>query len=293
MLARCLPSILPPLSTEEILEVSTIASIAGTLKDGQLSDQRPYRDPHHASSMPAMVGGGKRAKPGEISLAHRGVLFLDELPEFPRGVLEALRQPLEESTVTIARAEAHVTYPANVQLIAAMNPCRCGYLSDPSRACNKAPRCGADYMGRLSGPLLDRIDMFVDVPPVNTLEVLTMPEGESSQQVKQRVLNARHKQTARYQSMTETGGVARRVMLNSDADASLLAARDQLSDVGQQLLEEAVAKLGLSMRGYTRVLRVARTIADLAGSEMIDRDHIAESITYRQWQPSQLPAAVA
>lgn len=288
MLARCLPSILPPLSIEEILEVSTIASIAGCLEEGELSDIRPYRDPHHTSSMPAMVGGGKRAKPGEISLAHRGVLFMDELPEYPRGVLESLRQPLEEGTVSVARAEAHVTYPANVQLVAAMNPCRCGYLTDPARACNKAPRCAEDYVNKLSGPLLDRIDMFVDVPAVDTLSMLNMPKGEASQTVKARVIGARQRQSDRYLSNMSsaqnrnTSKNARRVRLNSDADVSAFTEGGALPDDTQALLETAVQKLNLSMRGYTRTLRVARTIADLAGSQRIEKDHLAEALTYRQ-----------
>lgn len=284
MLARCLPSILPPLSIEEILEVSTIASIAGCLTEGELSDTRPYRDPHHTSSMPAMVGGGKRAKPGEISLAHRGVLFMDELPEYPRGVLESLRQPLEEGTVSVARAEAHVTYPANVQLIAAMNPCRCGYLTDPTRACNKAPRCADDYINKLSGPLLDRIDMFVDVPAVDTLSMLNMPQGENSATVKARVMNARNRQSERYISKLSTpqNRKARRIRLNSDADVSQFTENGALPDDAQELLETAVQKLGLSMRGYTRTLRVARTIADLDNSETIQKQHLAEALTYRQ-----------
>lgn len=288
MLARCLPSILPPLSIEEILETSTIASIAGCLEDGELSDIRPYRDPHHTSSMPAMVGGGKRAKPGEISLAHRGVLFLDELPEFPRGVLESLRQPLEEGTVSIARAEAHVTYPANVQLIAAMNPCRCGYLGDASRACNKAPRCAEDYVNKLSGPLLDRIDMFVDVPAVDTLAMLNMPKGETSETVRTRVLRARQKQSERYISKLSTsqnrnnGNEARRIRLNSDADVQLMLEQNPLPADAKTLFENAVEKLKLSMRGYTRTLRVARTIADLANSDTIEKEHLAEALTYRQ-----------
>lgn len=276
MLAACLSGILPPMSAAEILEASTIASVAGQLTNGELTNARPYRDPHHSSSIAAMVGGGRRAVPGEISLAHNGVLFLDELPEFPRAVLESLRQPLELGSVSVARAQAHVTYPANVQLIAAMNPCRCGYLSDASRACSKAPRCAEDYTGKLSGPLLDRIDIHVDVPAVETLSMLEVQAAESSDAVARRVASARRMQLERY------GHAGEAIRTNSQASGELLQRVAMPEGVARDLLEQSVAKLNLSMRGLTRVLRVARTIADLEGVQQVDKPHIAEALSYRQ-----------
>jgi len=278
MLASCLPGILPPLDASEILETSMVASIAGKLEGGKLSQRRPFRDPHHSASMPAMVGGGKRAVPGEISLAHHGVLFLDELPEFPRAVLESLRQPLETGTISVARVASHVTYPARFQLVAAMNPCRCGYLDDASRACNKAPRCAGDYQSKISGPLFDRFDMAIDVPEVATLDMLARGIGEPSEAVAVRVANAREKQKARFRDMklphrtnAELSGETLHTLVTPDAR-------------GKKLLEEATTKLRLSMRGYTRVLRVARTIADLDGSDSIDQQHIGEALSYRRMQ---------
>lgn len=278
MLASCLPGILPPLDASEILETSMIASIAGKLEGGRLSRHRPFRDPHHSSSMAAMVGGGKRALPGEISLAHHGVLFLDELPEFPRAVLESLRQPLENGRISVARAQAHVTYPARFQLVAAMNPCRCGYLDDASRACNKAPRCAVDYQSKISGPLYDRFDMTIDVPEVATLDMLGREAGEPSAEVGRRVAAARSLQKERFAELKLP------YRINAELFGETLHQLVVLDSAGKKLLEEATEKLRLSMRGYTRVLRVARTIADLEQSVQVSRQHVAEALTYRQMQ---------
>ena len=285
MLASCLPGILPPLSTSEMLEVNLIQSVAGNLLRQSFTSARPYRDPHHSSSMAAMVGGGRKALPGEISLAHRGVLFLDELPEYPRGVLESLRQPLETGTVSIARAEAHVTYPARFQLIAAMNPCRCGYLDDAARACSKAPRCASDYQAKLSGPLLDRIDLHVDVPAVETLAMFAPKTAESSAQIAARVRAAREAQAARFASANLT------YRTNSDISGEALEALVNLSAAAKKLLEEATPKLQLSMRGLTRMLRTARTIADLAQSSSVEHSHMAEALSFRQQPQGRFLAA--
>jgi magnesium chelatase family protein len=278
MLASCLPGILPPLDASEILEASMVASIAGKLDGGRLSQNRPFREPHHSSSMAAMVGGGKRALPGEISLAHHGVLFLDELPEFPRAVLESLRQPLETGRISVARAQAHVTYPARFQLVAAMNPCRCGYLDDAGRACNKAPRCAVDYQSKISGPLFDRFDMAIEVPEVATLDMLSQSSGEASSDIAARVAAARTRQKARFAAL----GMKDRI--NAELSGERLHDLVKPDEKGQKLLEQATEKLKLSMRGYTRVLRVARTIADLAQSEAVTQQHVGEALSYRQLQ---------
>ena len=235
----------------------------------------PYREPHHSASTAALTGGGQRAKPGEVSLAHRGVLFLDELPEFPRQALEALRQPLESGRTTVSRAAAHVTYPARFQLVAAMNPCRCGHLGDPSRECGRAPRCGEEYQTRLSGPLLDRIDITVEVQPVTPAELSRAPSGEPSAQVAARVAAARAAQRVRY---GEDGPTS-----NAEADP----ARFALAEDARALAEHAAEKLRLSARGFTRVLRVARTIADLTGSATILRQHVAEALAFRHRVPGR------
>ena len=270
MMASRLPTILPPLSPEEALEVSMLHSVSGLLKEGRILKQRPYRAPHHSASLPSIVGGGHRAKPGEISLAHRGVLFLDELPEFRRDTLEALRQPLETGDTLISRANYHVTYPARFQLIAAMNPCRCGYLGDPEQACNRAPKCGADYQARLSGPLLDRIDLFVSVPAVPLKDMDQPRKGDTSAVVRQRVEQARSLQTTRQTSV------------NAHLKGEYLEKMAALSAEDRSFLLQAAEKLKLSARAYHRVLRVARTIADLAGSEAIAKNHLAEALSFRR-----------
>ncbi len=282
MLAARLPGILPPLAADEALEVSMIHSLAGLLDEGKLRRRRPFRDPHHSASLPALIGGGMKAKPGEISLAHKGVLFLDELPEFQRGTLEALRQPLETGRAVVARANHHVCYPARVQLVAAMNPCRCGYLADPSRACGRAPKCAADYQSRISGPLLDRIDIHVDVPAVTAEDLSLPPPAEGSMIVAGRVSRAREIQAARFKELSKVTSGAGVIHTNAEADGELLeriAAPDQS---GRDLLKQAAEHLKLSARGYHRVLRVARTLADLAGAASVNRMHIAEALSYRR-----------
>jgi magnesium chelatase family protein len=276
LLASCIPGILPPMSAEEMLEVSMIASVAGLISEGKLSRHRPYREPHHSTSLAAMVGGGKRATPGEISLAHNGVLFLDELPEFPRAVLESLRQPLESGRITVARVHSHVTYPANVQLVAAMNPCRCGYLDDAGRACGKAPKCAVDYQSKISGPLLDRIDLTMEVPALETLDMLGRDRGEPSTNIARRVEQARCIQKERFLKL----GVPFRT--NADVTGELLQQFVPRSVDARELLEKATESFRLSMRGYTRMLRIARTIADLDGSDSVEKRHIAEAVSYRR-----------
>ncbi len=277
LLASCLPGILPPLTPSEALEVSMVASVAGEMEGGQMKRSRPFRSPHHSASMPALVGGGLKVRPGEISLAHLGVLFLDELPEFQRAVLDSLRQPLETGTVSVARANSHLTFPARVQLVAAMNPCRCGYLGDPARACARAPRCAADYQARVSGPLLDRIDLHVEVAGVSAADLSLPPPTEGSAAVAERVARARAVQSRRYE-----GGGAR---TNAEADGELLDQVAMPDEPGRKLLADAAAAMRLSARGYHRVLRVARTIADLGGAETVGRLHVAEALSYRQAAP--------
>ncbi len=277
LLAACLPGILPPLQPSEALEVSMVASVAGELGDGKIRRRRPFRAPHHSASMPALVGGGLKVRPGEISLAHLGVLFLDELPEFQRAVLDSLRQPLETGNVSVARANTHVTFPARVQLVAAMNPCRCGHLGDPALACSRAPRCAADYQARVSGPLLDRIDLHVEVPGVSAADLTLPPPSEGSAQVAQRVASARQRQSDRY------NGHGPRT--NAEADGELLDSVATPDEPGRKLLADAANAMRLSARGFHRVLRVSRTIADLAGAEQVGRIHIAEALSYRRQSP--------
>ncbi len=278
MLAARLPGILPPLEPAEALELGMIQSVAGGLRGGGLLRERPFRDPHHSASLPALVGGGLRTRPGEISLAHCGVLFLDELPEFNRAALEALRQPLETGRVSVARANSHVTFPARVQLVAAMNPCRCGYLSEPGRACGRAPRCALDYQSRISGPLLDRIDLHIDVPAVSAADLALPPPAETSAEVSRRVAAARTRQRERYASLPED----RRIRTNAEADGALLDEVATPEPAGLALLTRAAERLRLSARGYHRVLRVARTLADLDAAPGVARRHIAEALSYRQ-----------
>ncbi|MBV8972473.1 MAG: YifB family Mg chelatase-like AAA ATPase, partial [Sphingomonadaceae bacterium] len=283
LLAAALPGILPDLTPSEALEVSMVASMAGELEGGKLLRSRPYRSPHHSASMPALVGGGTRARPGEVSLAHLGVLFLDELPEFQRTVLDSLRQPLETGQITVSRAALHVTYPARVQLIAAMNPCRCGHLADAALACARAPKCAADYQSRVSGPLFDRIDLHVDVAAVSAADLTLPPPADDSATVRARVEVARARQTARYAaSKASAGPAATGPRTNAEADGKLLEAVATPDAPGQKLLVQATQALKLSARGYHRVLRVARTIADLAGAETVGRIHVAEALSFRR-----------
>jgi magnesium chelatase family protein len=278
MLAARLPSILPPLSPAELLEVSMIASVAGEIADGALTNRRPFRSPHHSASMPALVGGGLRVRPGEISLAHNGVLFLDELPEFPAHVLESLRQPLETGQVAIARANHHVSFPSRFMLIAAMNPCRCGHANDPGFACRRAPvtRCAADYQGRISGPLADRIDLHIEVPAVSAADLILPPSNEGSPEVAARVAAARDIQGRRYAALGLAG-----VHTNAQAHGPVLEEVARPDNAGLTLLREAADAMRLSARGYHRVLKVARTLADLDAADRVGRVHLAEALSYR------------
>ena len=277
MLAQRLPSILPPLDPREMLDISMIASLAGELAGGKLSRRRPFRNPHHSASMPALIGGGLRARPGEMALAHHGVLFLDELPEFQPRVLESLRQPLETGETVVARVNYHVTYPARFQLVAAMNPCKCGMAGSPGHVCAKGPRCAADYQSRISGPLLDRMDIQMELGAVKPSDLSLPAARESSADVALRVAAARDIQKRRFAALGKPN-----LRINAEADGGILEEIATPDAPGLKLLREASDAMNLTARGYYRVLRVARTLADLDGRADIARIHIAEALSYRQ-----------
>jgi magnesium chelatase family protein len=275
MLAARLPSILPPLAPEEMLEVSMVHSLAGELLGGKLATRRPFRAPHHSASMAALVGGGSKPRPGEVSLAHLGVLFLDELPEFLPNVLDALRQPLEAGVTVIARANHRISYPSRIQLVAAMNPCKCGAAA-PGQTCRRGERCASDYQARISGPLLDRIDLQIEVPAVSAADLVLPPPTEGSAEVRARVTAAREVQRTRFAALG-----ARGVRTNAECSGALLEQIAMPDEAGVALLRQASETLHLSARGFHRTLRVARTLADLDGTEKVARMHVAEALSYR------------
>lgn len=276
MLAQRLPSILPPLEGSEILETSMIHSLSGTSNQNGIIRTPPFRDPHHTASTASIIGGGQKIRPGEISLAHNGVLFLDELPEFKRDTLESLRQPIETGEVLIARAANQARFPAHFQLIAAMNPCKCGYLGDPARSCNKAPVCGETYKQKLSGPLLDRFDLFIEVSALPASELTKAPQGEKSETILKKVITARTLQAERYKKYDFT--------TNAAANDSNIEEILKIDDQTTPLLEKAVERFGLSGRSYIRLLKVARTIADLETHKTVLPKHLAEALAYRNFQ---------
>ncbi|WP_129596907.1 YifB family Mg chelatase-like AAA ATPase [Anaerophilus nitritogenes] len=274
MLARCFPSILPEMTYEECLEVTKIYSVAGELSNHlSLIQKRPFRAPHHTISSTALVGGGRKPKPGEVSLSHYGVLFLDELPEFERRVLEMLRQPIEDEEVTVARLYGNFTYPSKFILLASMNPCPCGYYGDSSHECTCTPTQIKKYLSKISGPLLDRIDMHIEVSPISYEELSKEREGKSSTQMRQSVEKARKSQLTRYKSD--------RILFNSQLNGNQMKKYCKLEEQEKKLMENAFDKLGLSARAYTRIIKLSRTIADLDGSQEIKTNHIAEAIQYR------------
>ncbi|MDO9472303.1 MAG: YifB family Mg chelatase-like AAA ATPase [Caulobacter sp.] len=286
MMAQRLPGILPPLSPGELLETSMIHSVAGLIARGELTRTRPFRSPHHSASMAALTGGGLKAKPGEVSLAHNGVLFLDELPEFSSQALDSLRAPLETGEVMVARANAHIRYPARVQLVAAQNPCRCGHGGPGKGYCGKAPRCQRDYQGRVSGPLIDRIDLQIDVPPVSAADLALPPPSEGSAEVAARVAAARQAQVDRARTWPSEAPA-----LNALADGDFLDKAAGLDEAARALMARAADAGHLTARGWTRALRLARTIADLEGAASVKRLHVAEALIYRRVGASPAPAA--
>ena len=280
MLARAFPSILPPMSLEEAIEVTKIYSISGNLQAGvSIITTRPFRSPHHTASYVGLIGGGNSIRPGEISLAHRGVLFLDELPEFPRQVLEALRQPLEDHRVTISRASGSITFPAEFILMAAQNPCPCGYLGDRKRNCSCMPGQISKYQRRISGPLLDRIDIYLEVPAVDVDKLSGDYSSEDSKTIRDRVIKARILQNKRYQGLP--AGRQGKILTNSQMGSNEIREYCVISEEGMNLLKMAISSLNLSARGYHRVLKLSRTIADLGGAENIQTEHVAEALQYR------------
>ncbi len=272
MIAKRIPTIMPRLTFDEVLEVTKIHSVAGVLQSGRAVTKRPFRAPHHSASAVSIVGGGSKARPGEISLAHKGVLFLDELPEYRKDVIEAMRQPIEDNYVTVARATGSYTYPSNVMLVCAMNPCRCGYYGDPSKKCRCSESDVARYLGKVSGPMLDRIDIQLEAKSVN-YDDLQKPKGESSSVVRERIERARAIQKERYKNES--------VSCNADLTGGLVEKYCVVGEEEKALLEQAFKTMTLSARAYTRILKVARTIADLDGREKIDSMDIAEAIGYR------------
>ena len=276
MLAARLPTILPDLEPSEMLEVSMVKSLAGELADGRIARERPFRTPHHSASMAALVGGGTRPRPGEVSLAHLGVLFLDELPEFHPNVLDSLRQPLETGEVVIARANHRIAYPSRFQLVAAMNPCKCG--GGPGHACKRGPRCAADYQARISGPFLDRIDLMIEVPQVTAADLVLPAPAEGSREVRARVIQARDRQRRR---LAGRPSVSRTMRTNADISGRLLEEMAMPDADGLAFVRSAADRLSLSARGFHRTLKVARTIADLDGSDKVVRVHLAEALAYR------------
>jgi magnesium chelatase family protein len=278
LLAKTFPSILPPLTFPEALEITKIFSIAGKLpREVALVSERPFRSPHHSASAVSLVGGGQFPRPGEISLAHRGVLFLDEFPEFSRMVLENLRQPLEDGTISVSRAQATLSFPSRFTLIAAMNPCPCGNATDPEKLCACSPSNIIRYQRKISGPILDRIDIHIEVPRMKFDKLASEKMGESSASIRERVIAARQKQQVRFQNLDG-------IITNSEMSGQQMKEFCQLSGKELDLLRKAVSQLQLSARAYHRIIKIARTIADLAGSENIALPHLAEAIQYRQRQ---------
>ena len=282
MLASRLITILPPLTTAEALETCIIHSVAGELKNGEINFERPYRDPHHSASTPALIGGGRKGVPGEISLAHNGVLFLDELPEFNRATLEALRQPIETGYVTISRVHCHTQYPANFQLVAAMNPCRCGYLGMSGQECSRAPKCAEEYQSRISGPLMDRFDIHIQVPPVSPWDMSEVKKGESSADIRRRVVAAREIQQQRFNRLGYP-----QLHTNSQLKGDILDEVTKLDNEAKSLLVGFAEKMKMSARAYHRTLKLSRTIADLQNETNVSKVHIAEALSYRYVMPSK------